>query len=128
MLNRREFATSMALGAVAASLLPLSAQAQGGPVEGTHYVKLSTRQPTLDPAKIEAEREQLYETILKSYADVKVEGSTLVVPAKRELFVIRHLSVGKVASDIEGEDLDGVKFKLSDYRGKVVLLDFWGDW
>jgi hypothetical protein len=83
---------------------------------------------SLDPAKIEAEREQLYETILKSYADAKVEGSTLVVPAKRELFVIRHLSVGKVAADIEGEDLDGVKFKLSDYRGKVVLLDFWGDW
>jgi hypothetical protein len=22
----------------------------------------------------------------------------------------------------------GRKFKLSDYRGKVVLLDFWGHW
>jgi peroxiredoxin len=33
-----------------------------------------------------------------------------------------------VAPDIESEDLDGVKFKLSDYRGKVVVLDFWGDW
>ena len=27
-----------------------------------------------------------------------------------------------------GEDLNGVAFKLSDYRGKVVVLDFWGDW
>lgn len=53
MLNRREFTTSLALGAAASSLLPAAAQAQGGPVEGTHYVKLSTRQPTLDPAKIE---------------------------------------------------------------------------
>ena len=26
------------------------------------------------------------------------------------------------------EDLDGAKFALSEYRGKVVLLDFWGDW
>ncbi|MBM3961406.1 MAG: hypothetical protein FJ306_05825 [Planctomycetes bacterium] len=35
---------------------------------------------------------------------------------------------GNVAPDIEGADLDGVAFKLSDYRGKVVFLDFWGDW
>ena len=27
--------------------------------------------------------------------------------------------------DIEGEDQDGQRFKLSDYRGKVVLLDIW---
>ena len=33
--------------------------------------------------------------------------------------------VNMVAQDIAGEDLDGVPFKLSDYRGKVVLLDFW---
>ena len=35
---------------------------------------------------------------------------------------------GEVAPDIRGVDLDGVAFKLSDYKGKVVLLDFWGDW
>lgn len=35
---------------------------------------------------------------------------------------------GNVAPDIAGTDLDGVAFKLSDYRGKVVFLDFWGDW
>ena len=38
------------------------------------------------------------------------------------------LAVGKAAPDIEAEDLDGVNFKLSDYRGKVVVIDFWGDW
>ena len=32
------------------------------------------------------------------------------------------------APEIEAEDLDGVSFKLSDYRGKVVVLDFWGNW
>ena len=36
--------------------------------------------------------------------------------------------VGEMAPEIAGEDLDGKKFKLSDYRGKVVLIDFWGDW
>ncbi len=39
-----------------------------------------------------------------------------------------RLEPGLQAPDIEGADLDGVPFKLSDYRGKVVLLDFWGDW
>jgi hypothetical protein len=37
-------------------------------------------------------------------------------------------AVGTVAQDISGKDLDGVAFKLSDYRGKVVMLDFWGTW
>jgi hypothetical protein len=38
------------------------------------------------------------------------------------------IQVGMTAPEIEGEDIDGKKFKLSDYRGKVVLLDFWGNW
>ena len=38
------------------------------------------------------------------------------------------LQLGMPAPEIEGNDLDGVAFKLSDYRGKVVVLDFWGDW
>src|SRR5262245_54956997 len=63
---------------------------------------------SLDLGKVETEREKLYETIVKSYADVN--RGTLVEPAKRELFIIRHLSVGKAALDIEGEDIDGVKF------------------
>lgn len=39
-----------------------------------------------------------------------------------------RLEPGLPAPAIEGRDLDGVAFQLSDYRGKVVLLDFWGDW
>jgi cytochrome oxidase Cu insertion factor (SCO1/SenC/PrrC family) len=35
------------------------------------------------------------------------------------------VSEGKRAPEITGEDADGANFKLSDYRGKVVLLDFW---
>ena len=36
--------------------------------------------------------------------------------------------VGSPAPETAGEDLDGVPFRLSDYRGNVVVLDFWGDW
>ena len=38
------------------------------------------------------------------------------------------IQVGTRAPEIEGEDIQGTKFKLSDYRGKVVMLDFWGNW
>jgi predicted Zn finger-like uncharacterized protein len=38
------------------------------------------------------------------------------------------INIGQLAQEIEGEDIDGVPFKLSDYRGKVVVLDFWGHW
>ena len=38
------------------------------------------------------------------------------------------LAIGNQAPEIEAEDLDGQTFKLSDYRGKVVMLDFWGNW
>ena len=56
------------------------------------------------------------------------DGETVAEKAEPELFGLRHLSVGKVAPDIEGQDQDGVRFKLSDYRGKVVLLDFWSEY
>jgi hypothetical protein len=37
-------------------------------------------------------------------------------------------TVGQPAPEIVGEDIDGAPFKLSDFRGRVVVLNFWGDW
>ena len=54
--------------------------------------------------------------------------SELHKKAQDELFVLENLTVGAKAMDIVGTDLEGEEFKLSDYRGKVVFLDFWGDW
>ena len=56
------------------------------------------------------------------------DGVTVAEKAEPERFGIRRLSVGKEAPEIEGVDQDGVRFKLSDYRGKVVLLDFWSEY
>jgi peroxiredoxin len=53
------------------------------------------------------------------------DGGTVGGNAKTERFAIRHLAAGKAAADIEGPDQNSVRFKLSDYRGKVVLLYFW---
>ena len=38
------------------------------------------------------------------------------------------VQVGDLAPEIDGVDLDGVPFKLSDYRGKVTVLTYWGFW
>ena len=82
-----------------------------------------------DPKAGEAlrkEAEDLFTRAAEKYADVKMSyRGTVGSKAKGELYEIRHLAVGKEAPDVEGEDQDGKKFKLSDYRGKVVLLDFW---
>lgn len=67
----------------------------------------------------EADFARIRETAPESAAALRIDGAQF----KRE-----KLQMGMVAPDIEGEDIDGVKFKLSDYRGKVVVLDFWGDW
>ncbi|MEM8883062.1 MAG: hypothetical protein AAGD14_03245 [Planctomycetota bacterium] len=66
----------------------------------------------------------------EKYGDVSIYRGRFTVGEKADgdLYEARHLAVGKKAPDIEGEDVDGVAFKLSDYRGKVILLDFWGDW
>jgi hypothetical protein len=55
-------------------------------------------------------------------------ASDAAAQAKGFLFELDHLQVGMVAPDVEATDQDGVAFKLSDYRGKVVLLVFWGFW
>jgi hypothetical protein len=72
------------------------------------------------------EIEATFEQAAQMYGDIRLSSSeTVADQAKAELLGIRQLSVGKEAPDIEGEDQNGKRFKLSDYRGKVVLLDFW---
>lgn len=53
------------------------------------------------------------------------EAAALVSGPRR---IVSALAVGKTAPDISGRDLEGRPFKLSDYRGKVVLLAFTADW
>jgi AhpC/TSA family protein len=73
-----------------------------------------------------AEVEAILERAARDFGDVKLPfGGTVADNAKTELFAIRNLAVGRPAPDIEGPDQDGVRFKLSDYRGKVVLLYLW---
>ncbi len=79
-----------------------------------------------------AEREEaakIFRNILDKHAELSSPyGATYGDMAKGELFELENLAIGATAPEIEGNDLAGVPFKLSDYRGKVVVLDFWGNW
>jgi hypothetical protein len=93
---------------------------------GKEYLDALRRQ---DRTGAVAEAEALLERALRDYGDAKLPGGeTIAEKVGSELFGIRHLSVGKLAPEIEGADQDGKPFRLSDYRGKVVLLDFWSEY
>jgi hypothetical protein len=90
---------------------------------GRNYLDALRRQ---DRAQAVAEIEAVFERAAEQYGDIKLPyGGTVGDNAKMELFAIRHLAVGKAAPDIEAPDQNGLRFKLSDYRGKVVLLYLW---
>jgi len=38
------------------------------------------------------------------------------------------LSIGSSFPNIEGTDLDGQPISIQQFKGKVILLDFFGDW
>ncbi|HVJ81487.1 MAG TPA: hypothetical protein VNC50_10495, partial [Planctomycetia bacterium] len=79
-----------------------------------------------DRAAAWREVESLFADALVKFGDAKLPRDELVRDiAERELFDVRNLRPGKTAPEIEGVDQDGKPFKLSDYRGKVVLLDYW---
>ena len=96
---------------------------------------LKRRYEDAPPAKKKANPSALFKEVVATYqrveaefADVKGPGRLLGEAAKAESFEFRFLVVGKAVPEITGEDVDGQKFKLSDYRGKVVVLAFWGTW
>ena len=53
---------------------------------------------------------------------------TLADVARARLDEMENLVGGKPAPLIEGSSIEGKPMKLSDYRGKVVVLVFWGTW
>lgn len=56
------------------------------------------------------------------------QGTRVLDRINAKEFHDTRLVVGKPVPDFTAKDIEGVEFKLSDYKGKVVLLDFWGFW
>ncbi|MBL8857005.1 MAG: redoxin domain-containing protein [Planctomycetes bacterium] len=82
-----------------------------------------------DKPEKKAQTRAWFERLSKEFGDLKsAYGKDYKSIAAGFLFELDHLQIGQIPPDFEAIDENGVKFKLSDYRGKVVVLDFWGFW
>ena len=72
--------------------------------------------------------EKHYRAILDSYADVNPQITSMVQTMLADMPTLKQLRVGGTPIAIAEKDLDGNLIDLADYKGKVVLLDFWATW
>ncbi|MBK9385043.1 MAG: hypothetical protein IPN34_09540 [Planctomycetes bacterium] len=96
-----------------------------GDVRG--YVALAIHGSVLKSAELESVEYKASRAAVLAAAE-KVSDARLRSQLEGAVDLREKLADGAVAPDIEGVDIDGVAFKLSDYKGKIVFLDFWGDW
>ncbi|MFO0960077.1 MAG: TlpA disulfide reductase family protein [Isosphaeraceae bacterium] len=96
----------------------------------------------IDHQAMLAESERLFAEVIADYGDIPYiraisearikrdteRGLTLADAARNCLDEIHHVSPGSPAPNIVGTDFDGNPLELEPYRGKVVLLIFWGTW
>ena len=76
----------------------------------------------------EDEHTALSKKLFAEHPDLIISGRNVTKSIKAKREAEEKLAIGKVAPEIIGKDVDGNEMKLSDYRGKIVVLDFWGDW
>ena len=63
--------------------------------------------------------------LLKKY---ETTNTQLIAPLKKKINTATGFGKGEVAPDFVQKTPDGEDLKLSDLRGKVVLVDFWASW
>lgn len=67
---------------------------------------------------------------MKAFRSLKNDyaGTKAAERADRFIFQLENLQIGMKAPEIVGTDADGNEIRLSQFAGKVVMLDYWGYW
>ncbi len=72
-----------------------------------------------------------YEKQLIDYSDAikgKFEGNPIVAIFTKQMDKIKPVTIGHKAPEFAVAGIDGKEIKLSDYKGKYVMIDFWASW
>ena len=95
-------------------------------VQGVAALAIAMRLKFLgDEPALKSKRLTLLRKAIIDSAEVEINGTSVAKLAEEELYIIRFLSKGQVAPDLQGNDSGPRPMKLSDSAGKVVVLLFW---
>jgi len=87
------------------------------------YLSLLALRSVGGPSPDPAELDPLYGALSE-----KIKSTETAKVLKKSLDALRNTSVGVIAPDFTQADVNGVPVKLSSFRGKYVLVDFWASW
>ena len=112
------------------------AQANAALALGRNTMYLLENSGEISLAKIESRRKlvkSIISGVKKNYSDVQMSRSPFMRVTFGDMAEVLESQLdacpfGRPAEEIEGIDFHGATFKLSDYRGQVVMLDFFVNW
>lgn len=70
----------------------------------------------------------VYETVVSTGTGDDSEETANFAEGAEQAALRAGIATGEPAPDFELKNLDGASVRLSDYRGSVVLLNFWASW
>ena len=87
------------------------------------YMSLMALNSLLKPGFDAVEMEKVFNSLSEP-----VRHALLAEDVKERIQTTKKTQEGVEAPDFTQKDVDGNAVKLSDYRGKYVLIDFWASW
>ncbi len=87
------------------------------------YLSLLALYSVGGPAPDPSELDPLYDAL-----SPRLKGMETAKVFKKSLDKLRSTAIGALAPDFTENDVNGVPVKLSSFKGKYVLVDFWASW
>jgi len=87
------------------------------------YLSIMLLSSTLKPGFDAIEAEKIFNKL-----SPEIKQTNLAKNVIRQILETKRTQVGIQATDFTQNDVNGKPVKLSDFKGKYVLLDFWASW